>query len=199
MKLYLYGYANQVRSSRRLACEAVRNIELKWLLKGLEPGYRTIGNFRKDNRKALQAANRDFVMLLRDLDLLGGDLVAIDGAFFHGDASKASIVTRKRLAEQLAALERDVEAYDAALEANDAAEEKALSPRDPPAPSGPSPAEKLTALLAKRARAKADLAKLEEAARPSCRAPMAMPGCWRRMGRAWRDTMCRSPWTTGIN
>jgi transposase len=161
LKLYLYGYANQVRSSRRLACEAVRNIELKWLLKGLEPGYRTIGNFRKDNRKALQAANRDFVMLLRDLDLLGGDLVAIDGAFFHGDASKASIVTRKRLAEQLAALERDVEAYAAALEANDAAEEKA-PPNNPPDPSGPSPAEKLTALLAKRAQAKADLAWLDE-------------------------------------
>ena len=74
-------------------------------------GYRTMGNFRKDNRNALKAANRDFVMLARDLDLLGGDLVAIDGAFFHGDASKASIVTHKRLAEQLAALERDIEAY----------------------------------------------------------------------------------------
>src|SRR6266478_9624279 len=107
LKLYLYGYLNQVRSSRRLEREAGRNVELIWLLRGLAPGYRTIGNFRKDNRNALKAANRDFVMLARDLDLLGGDLVAIDGAFFHGDASKASIVTRKRLAEQLAALERD--------------------------------------------------------------------------------------------
>src|SRR2546430_13546534 len=96
LKLYLYGYLNQVRSSRRLEREAGRNVELIWLLRGLVPGYRTIGNFRKDNRNALKAANRDFVMLARDLDLLGGDLVAIDGAFFHGDASKASIVTRKR-------------------------------------------------------------------------------------------------------
>jgi hypothetical protein len=48
-------------------------------------------------------------MLVRDLDLLDGDLVAIDGAFFQGDASKASIVTRKRLAEQLVAPERDIE------------------------------------------------------------------------------------------
>src|SRR6266446_4377441 len=159
LKLYLYGYLNQVRSSRRLEREAGRNVELIWLLRGLVPGYRTIGNFRKDNRNALKAANRDFVALARDLDLLGGDLVAIDGAFFHGDASKASIVTRKRLAEQLAALERDIEAYGAALEANDAAEETKTQPKEPP---GPGIAEKITALLEKRARAKADLAKLED-------------------------------------
>ena len=54
------------------------------------------------------AANRDFVLLARELDLLGGELVAIDGAFFHGDASKASIVTAKRLEGQIAALERDI-------------------------------------------------------------------------------------------
>src|SRR5216684_1548403 len=159
LKLYLYGYLNQVRSSRRLEREAGRNVELIWLLRGLVPGYRTIGNFRKDNRNALKTANCDFVMLARDLDLLGGDLVAIDGAFFHGDASKASIVTRKRLAEQLAPLERDIEAYGAALEANDAAEETKTQPKEPP---GPGIAEKITALLEKRARAKADLAKLED-------------------------------------
>ena len=55
-------------------------------------------------------------------------LVAIDGAFFHGDASKASIVTRKRLAEQVAALEQDIAAYAAALEANDAAEADTVEP-----------------------------------------------------------------------
>jgi len=67
LKLYLYGYLNQIRSSRRLEREAGRNVELIWLLRGLVPGYRTIGNFRKDNRNALTAANRDFVMLARDL------------------------------------------------------------------------------------------------------------------------------------
>jgi hypothetical protein len=58
----------------------VRNVEVMWLLKGLEPGYRTIGDFRKDNIAALKAANRDFVLVLHELELLGGDLVAIDGA-----------------------------------------------------------------------------------------------------------------------
>src|SRR5262249_61364887 len=52
LKLYIYGYLNQVRSSRRLEREARRNLEVIWLLKGLRPGYRTIGTFRAENRAA---------------------------------------------------------------------------------------------------------------------------------------------------
>src|SRR5215469_11046560 len=70
LKLYLYGYLNQVRSSRRLEREAGRNVEVMWLLKGLVPGYRTIANFRKDNGRALRASNRDFVRLVGSLGLL---------------------------------------------------------------------------------------------------------------------------------
>ena len=67
LKLYLYGYVNQIRSSRRLEREAGRNLELIWLLKNLKPGYRTIANFRKENWEALKAANRSFVLLMREL------------------------------------------------------------------------------------------------------------------------------------
>src|SRR5437899_3056722 len=122
LKLYLYGYINQIRSSRRLEREASRNLELIWLLKNLRPGYRTIANFRKENWAALRAANRSFVLLVRELGLVGGSVVAIDGSFFHGDASKASIFTRKRLAEQIANLDQEIEAYGRSLEDNDAAE-----------------------------------------------------------------------------
>src|SRR4051794_29503882 len=122
LKLYLYGYINQIRSSRRLEREAGRNLELIWLLKNLKPGYRTIGNFRKENWKALKAANRIFVLLARELGLVGGTLVAIDGALFHGDASKASIFTRRKLAAQIASLDQEIEAYGKALDTNDAAE-----------------------------------------------------------------------------
>ena len=124
LKLYLYGYINQVRSSRRLEREAGRNLELIWLLKGLRPGYRTIANFRKENWKALKAASRSFVLLARELGLVGGTIVAIDGSLFHGDASKASIFTRKRLGEQIARLDQEIEAYRKSLEDNDAAEAK---------------------------------------------------------------------------
>lgn len=164
LKLYIYGYVNQVRSSRRLEREAQRNLELIWLLKEVRPSYRTIAKFRQENWAALKAANRAFVLLLRDADLLGGMLVAIDGAFFHGDASKGSIVTGKRLREQIAALDRDIEAYGKAVEANDASENARSRPDDDPGVGGGGGdiEQKMTALMAKRAQAQADLDRLEE-------------------------------------
>jgi len=161
LKLYLYGYLNQVRSSRRLEREAARNIEVMWLLRGLLPGYRTIADFRKDNWAALKAANRDFVLIARELDLFGGALVAIDGAFFHGNASKASIATARRLTEQLAALERDIEAYGTTVQANDTADE-AIAAAIKPASQKDGMADRLAALMAKRARTQADIAALKE-------------------------------------
>jgi transposase len=163
LKLYLYGYINQVRSSRRLEREACRNLELIWLLRNLRPGYRTIANFRKENWQALKAANRSFVLLVRELGLVGGTIVAIDGSFFHGDASKASIFTRKRLAEQVAKLDLEIEAYGKSLEDNDAAEAK--PPRnnghDDSGGDGADIGAKVAALMARRSRAQADLDRLE--------------------------------------
>ncbi len=130
MKLYLYGYTNQVRSSRRLEREAGRNLELIWLLRNLKPGYRTIANFRKENWAALKAASRSFVLLLRELGLIGGTVVAIDGALLHGNASKGSIFTQKRLTKQIAALDKDIQAYGKALEAKDAAKHCRRPPDD---------------------------------------------------------------------
>src|SRR5437588_2766103 len=148
-----------VSSSRRLERETRRNLELIWLLRGLAPGYRTIAEFRKENWAALKAANRSFVLLVRELGLLSGELVAIDGAFFHGDASKASIVTRKRLIEQLAALDRDIEAYGGTLDAKDAEEIRHSGGGDDRGGGGDI-AQKVAALMAKRAQAQVELATL---------------------------------------
>jgi transposase len=165
LKLYFYGYLHRVRSSRGLEREARRNLELIWLLKGLEPSYRTIAKFRQNNWAALKALCRDFVLMMRELGLVGGECVAIDGAFFDGNASKASITTEKKLAERLAALDRDIEAYGAALEANDLAE-AAHSPAerdgDGDGGDGKDVAQKVAALMEKRAKVQADLARLEE-------------------------------------
>lgn len=111
----------------------------------MTPGYRTIADFRKNNAAGLQAANREFVRLARRLDLPGGELVAIDGAFFHGGAGKASIPTEKRLDEQIAT-----------LDANDKAEE--ASAAAPPAPSAREITQRLAGLRARRAAAETDLA-----------------------------------------
>ncbi|MDC7790069.1 IS1182 family transposase, partial [Rhodoplanes sp. TEM] len=162
LKLYLYGYVNRVRSSRRLEQEARRNLELIWLLHGLTPGYRTIAKFRAENWAALKAANRSFVLLARELGLLGGTLVAIDGAFFDGNASKGSIATKKRLAAALAAIESDIEAYGAALDAADAAEAAPADGDDRGPGGGGDVGRKMAALMAKRDALKADLARLAE-------------------------------------
>ena len=165
LRLYLYGYTNQVRSSRRLAREACRNLELIWLLKNQKPGYRTIANFRKENWAALKAVNRSFVLLARALGLVGGNVVAIDGSFFHGDASKASIFTRKRLADQIAKLDQEIETYGKSLEDNDAVEAREPSQDRREGSGGGDGGDigaKVAALMAKRSRAQGDLARLEQ-------------------------------------
>ncbi|MDE5447338.1 IS1182 family transposase [Bradyrhizobium sp. CSA207] len=163
LKLYLYGYINRVRSSRSLEREAGRNLELIWLMKRLVPGYRTIAKFRQENWKALKAVHREFVLVLRHLDLVGGEIVAIDGAFFDGNASKASIKTQRKLAKRLAEIEQEIEAYGAALEANDSAEaDRPAVGRDGEGDGGGNVAQKMTALMARRASLQADLAQLEE-------------------------------------
>ena len=109
LKLYIYGYVNRVHSSRRLARECRRNLEVVWLVEGLSPGYRTIAEFRKVNGKALRATCKDFVVLCKELDLLGGEVVAIDGAYFNASASDASVVTKTALDKSLKQLELDIE------------------------------------------------------------------------------------------
>src|SRR5215218_3419730 len=79
LKLYLYGYLNRVRSSRRLEAETHRTIEVIWLLRHLKPDFKTIADFRRDNRKAFRPVFRQFVLLCKQLDLFGRELLAVDG------------------------------------------------------------------------------------------------------------------------
>ena len=122
VRLYIFGYVDRVHSSRRLERECRRNLETIWLVRGLRPGYRTIAAFRSDNALALKATSRDFVAVCQDLDLLGGESVAIDGAFFNASASDASVVTKKGVERDLARIERDIAAYHRLLEETDAQE-----------------------------------------------------------------------------
>ena len=162
LKLYLYGYLQRVRSSRALEREAARNLEVIWLIGGLRPRYRTIADFRKDNWAALKAVNREFVILARKLDLIGGAVVAIDGAFFDGNAGKGSIKTRRKIEAHLAALNEEIETYGATLEANDAAEAVPAAGGDGSGRDGEDVAQKMAALIAKRGSLQADLARLDE-------------------------------------
>ena len=46
LRIYLYGYLNRVRSSRKLEAECGRNLEMQWLCNYQIPCYHTIATFR---------------------------------------------------------------------------------------------------------------------------------------------------------
>ena len=119
LKLYLYGYLNKTRSSRELEREACINLEVIWLLGELKPSYKTIADFRKNNSEALQETCRNFTLLCRELKLFGAKIVAVDGSFFHGNASKGSIYTQTKLKKQIKDLDKQINDYLQALDAND--------------------------------------------------------------------------------
>lgn len=129
LKLYLYGYLNQIRSSRKLERESQRNIEVLWLLNRLAPDHKTIANFRRENGAAFAALCRAFVCFCRGEGLIGGELVAIDGSKFQAVASKRQVVSRKKLARELLAIDADIARYLAELEATDRAEAQASAPQ----------------------------------------------------------------------
>jgi transposase len=125
LKLYLYGYLQGIRSSRKIERETCRNLEVIWLIEGLRPTYKTIANFRKDNSLALRLVNRDFILLCKELSLLGGEEVAVDGSFFSADTSKDNIYTEQKLNTQLERLETKIAAYQEALLLQDLADDQA--------------------------------------------------------------------------
>lgn len=122
LKLYLYGYLNGVRSSRKLEKECVCNIEVHWLLGKLTPNYHTIADFRKINHKPLKATFKLYVLFLKDIDLIGGEVAAIDGTKFRASNSKKNNYSPKKLERHLAYIEDKTNEYLRALDDNDIAD-----------------------------------------------------------------------------
>lgn len=122
LKLYVYGYLNQLRSSRRLEREAKRNVEVLWLLHRLQPDFKTIADFRKDNAEALVGVCRAFTLFCREQGLFGGLLVAIDGSKFQAVASRAQVWTKQRLVKAQGAIEQRIREYLSRLDKADAQE-----------------------------------------------------------------------------
>ena len=123
LKLYVYGYMNRVRSSRRLEAESKRNLEVIWLLGKLTPDHKTISRFRHDNSKALKNVFRTFVRLCVRLGLYGKELSAMDGCKFKAVNSKDRNFTEKKLKDRLGRIEAKIEEYLKELEASDRAED----------------------------------------------------------------------------
>ena len=122
LRLYLYGYLNRLRSSRRLEREAHRNVELLWLLRQLRPDFKTIADFRKDNLQPLRGVCREFTLVCRKLELFGGELVAIDGSKFRAVNSKRRNFSATKLHQTLAEIDAKIDGYLQQLDAADAVE-----------------------------------------------------------------------------
>src|SRR4051794_3805268 len=101
LKVYIYGYLNRTRSSRRLEAETHRNIEVIWLLRHLKPDFKTIADFRRINCKAFRPVFRQFVLLCRELDLFGKELLAVDGTRIKAVNNKERNFTRSTHIEKL--------------------------------------------------------------------------------------------------
>ena len=97
LKLYIYGYMNSIRSSRKLEKETLRNIEVMWLLKDLSPDHNTISNFRRDNPKSIKKVFRATVELAKNFDLIGGKLLAGDGTKLRAQNSKKNNYNQKKI------------------------------------------------------------------------------------------------------
>ncbi len=119
LKIYVYGYLNKIRSSRKLETEIKRNIELMWLTQGLIPSYKTIANFRKDNPKALQTIFKEFSLLLKHLKLITGEIVAVDGAYLRANASKNTLIMKKTVKKDIVKINEDIKNYMTILETTD--------------------------------------------------------------------------------
>jgi transposase len=120
LKLYLYGYLNRIRSSRRLEGEAKRNVELMWLLRRLTPDFKTVADFRKDNRKCFKGVFKQFNLVCRKLGLFGAELVAIDGSKFKAVNNPGRHYTAEQLKELVAKVEERIERYLKNLDQQDA-------------------------------------------------------------------------------
>jgi transposase len=128
LKLYIYGYLNRIRSSRKLERETHRHVELIWLLRKLRPDFKTIADFRNNHTNALQALFREFVLLCRQLDLFGAELLAIDGSKFKAVNSKPKNFTKVKLEKTLQDIDEKVAKYLSDLDASDREEASVHQP-----------------------------------------------------------------------
>ena len=123
-KLYIYSYFNGIRSSRKIERESSRNIELMWLVNGLTPDFKTIADFRKDNKEPIKKAFSKFSMICDSLGLIGKEMVAVDGSKFRANNSNDQYCTAKKTAKKIEHYEEQAKKYLVLLDANDEEEKK---------------------------------------------------------------------------
>jgi transposase len=152
LKLYVYGYLNRIRSSRRLALECTRNIELHWLLHRMTPCYHTIADFRKNNPLALKGVFKEFTQFCITLSLVEGETVVFDGTKIHAQNNQKYNFNAGRLDKLLVRVATKTKEYDQYLIALDEQDKTEGTQPDIVVPVGKTKTdiEKTLALLEKK-------------------------------------------------
>ena len=119
LKLYIYGYYNRIRSSRKLMVECGRNVEVMWLMGKLQPDFRTISDFRKENTKSLREVFREFVRLCDKLKLYNKELLAVDGTKVRAQNSNDKCFNVDALNRKLANIDEHISEYLRTMEKTD--------------------------------------------------------------------------------
>ena len=124
LKLYMYGYSNHIRSSRRLQKEAARNVEVMWLLKKIVPDFRCIADFRKENAKAIKEVFRAFVGLCNEAGLLSHESVVIDGSKFRAVNADNKSYISANVSKVLKDIDEKIDQYMNEMDVRDKEEAK---------------------------------------------------------------------------
>lgn len=156
LALYIYGYLNRTRSSRRLEAETHRNVEVIWLMRKLRPDHKTIAEFRRIHPKALKQVTRTFLMLCQELELLGSTLVLIDGTKLRADNNLDRTYTAGRTTRLIRQIEASIAKYLSELDQQDRQEKGTGGPTDPELPR------KLEALRARQKELQAIQAQIDQ-------------------------------------
>ena len=127
LKLYIYGYFYQVRSSRKLARECKCNVEVMWLLSKLTPDFRTISDFRKDNKEAITKVYKEFNKFCMRLKLFSKSYISIDGSKFKAVNAKDNNFTLSKLDDRIKRLDEHISIYMEELDVYDQEEGRKLS------------------------------------------------------------------------
>lgn len=110
-KLYAYRYFNGIRSSRKIERECYRNVEVIWLINGLRPDFKTIADFRKNNKKPIKQAFRRFSMICDERGLIGKEMVAVDGSKFRARNSRFAYHSEKKIQKKIEHYNQVAEGY----------------------------------------------------------------------------------------
>jgi transposase len=126
LKLLMYGYSNGIRSGRKLQKACHVNVELMWLLKKLAPDFKTICDFRRQNRNSFKSVSAEFTLMCQRMNLISAEFIAVDGSLLKASNNKEKSWNEAKIDSAITRNENAVEHYLKQIEDvdDDASEQK---------------------------------------------------------------------------